>query len=183
MCRVINCLNKVVINGRKGLIIDIDKCMPEYCLQDKSLVGLTGKELEKALDKPFFVTEDMEINITYGNEKYKFTIPQGYDWNGANVPPFAWLIIGQQKEPRFKLPSCVHDYMCEHRQVVGYNRYLSTLIFETLCEYFGRFNDIKRWAMFHAVDNYQKTQGWGVNVGKKLIANTSSTGAKGVKNA
>lgn len=164
MCEVIRNFGGMpycTVNGRQDLKICFDKDMPEYYLQDKSLVGLSGEELENALDKPFFVIADISVHVEYKGKEYNFVIPKGYDWNGANVPPFAWLIIGQQKEPRFKLASCVHDYMCEHKEVVGYNRYLSTLIFETLCEYFGRFNDVKRWAMFHSVDNFQKFQGWG----------------------
>jgi len=148
------------VEGRHGLKIVFDKDMPEVYLQDKSLVGLEGDELKKALNKPFIVTADIKVHIEYENQMYDFVIPKGYDWNGANVPPFAWWIIGQQKEPRFKLASCVHDYMCEHKEIVGYNRYLSTLVFETNCEYFGRFNNFKRWAMFHTVDNWQKTQRW-----------------------
>ncbi len=148
------------VTGRQGLKIYIDTEFPESYLEDKTLVGLEGEELEKALKKPFYTSKDLGIYIEYGEERYQFTIPIGYDWNGANVPPFAWLIIGQQKEPRFKFASCVHDYMCEHKEVVGYNRYLSTLIFEALCEHFGRFNDIKRWAMFHSVDNFQKCKKW-----------------------
>ena len=150
-----------VVAGRKDLKIYFDKPMPEFYLQDKSLVGLEGEELKRALKKPFITTADIAIDIEYKQESYHFVIEEGYDWNGANVPAFCWLIIGQQKEPRFKLASCVHDYMCEHKEVVGYNRYLSTLIFETLCEYFGRFNNFKRWAMFHSVDNFQKTCKWG----------------------
>ena len=148
------------VTGRQGLKIYIDTDFPESYLEDKTLVGLEGEELEKALKKPFYTSKDLGIYIEYSEERYQFTIPIGYDWNGANVPPFAWLIIGQQKEPRFKFASCVHDYMCEHKEVVGYNRYLSTLIFEALCEHFGRFNDIKRWAMFHSVDNFQKCKKW-----------------------
>ena len=149
-----------VVEGRKGLKITFNKDMPEYYLQDKSLVGLSGDELKRALDKPFFVVQDINVLVEYENKEYRFTLHKWYDWNGANVPPFAWLIIGQQKEPRFKLASCVHDYMCEHKHVIGYDRYLSTLIFETLCEYFGRFNAFKRWAMFHTVDNFQKLKNW-----------------------
>ena len=146
--------------GRKDLVICFSKDYPEDILEDKSLVGLENEELKKALNKPFYVSEDLTVHIEYENKIYNFTIPKGYDWNGANVPPFAWLIIGQQKEPRFKLASCVHDYLCENKEVIEYDRYLSTLIFETLCEYFGRFNALKRWAMFHSVDNYQKFKGW-----------------------
>lgn len=149
------------IVGRKGIKICFNQEFPEDVLEDKKLENLSGKELKAALDKPFYVLEDLKVCIEYDNSSYFFTIPKGYDWNGANVPPFAWLIIGQQKEPRFKLASCVHDFMCEHHEAVGNNRYLSTLVFETLCEYFGRFNAFKRWAMFHSVDNWQKLQGWG----------------------
>lgn len=148
------------VPGRKDLVICFDKESPEDFLKDKSLVGLKGEELKKALNKPFITTSELNIQITYQKKNYFFTIPKGYDWNGANVPTFAWRIIGQQKEPRFKLASCVHDYMCENHDVIGNNRYLSTLVFETLCEYFGRFNAFKRWAMFHTVDNAQKFCGW-----------------------
>lgn len=149
-----------VVEGRKGVKICFDTPMPEAYLQDKSLVGLADEELKKALEKPFVVTRDLSITIQYKNETFSFVIEKGYDWNGANVPSFCWLIIGQQKEPRFKLASCIHDYMCEHKSVVRNNRYLSTLVFETLCEHFGRFNSFKRWLMFHSVDNFQKTCKW-----------------------
>lgn len=151
----------ITIEGRKGLKITFFVDNPEEYLEDVSLVGLEGDELKEALKKPFVVTEDLILMIEYQSESYAFMIPKGYRWNGANVPSFCWLLIGQQKEPRFKLASCVHDYMCENKNVVGNNRYLSTLIFETLCEYFGRFNSFKRWAMFHSVDNYQKFCHWG----------------------
>lgn len=151
------------IQGRKGVIINFFPSIPEKCLEDKSFVGLTGEVLKDALNKPFIVKCGFLVEVYYKENAYKWIIERGYDWNGANVPWFAWLIIGQQKEPRFKLASCVHDYMCEHHEVVGNDRYLSTLVFETLCEYFGRFNAIKRWAMFHSVDNYQKICGKDLN--------------------
>ena len=124
------------IYGRKGLEIYINKQFPEYYLADKSLVGLSNGELKNALKKPFYTLSDIFIVVKFQDKTYHFLIPKGYDWNGANVPPFAWLLIGQQKEPRFKLPSCVHDFLCENKHVINNNRYLSTLIFETLCEYF-----------------------------------------------
>lgn len=153
----------IEITGRKGVKIFFNENKPESFLIDKTLAGLEGEELQKALNKPFMTTKEIEIFIEYKGKVYAFVVPNGYDWNGANVPVFAWLIIGQSKEPRFKLPSCVHDYMCEHHNVVEDDRYLSTLIFETLCEYFGRFNALKRWVMFHCVDNYQKVRGKDIN--------------------
>lgn len=153
--------NDCIVCGRNDLVIRFNNSYPEDLLLDKSLVGLTNGELKQALVKPFYLADNLSIGIEYEGNSFNFIIPKGYDWNGANVPFFCWLIIGQQKEPRFKLASMVHDYLCEHKGVINYNRYLSTLIFETLCEYFGRFNAVKRWAMFHSVDNFQKLQkGW-----------------------
>lgn len=153
--------NDCIVKGRHNLTIRFNYQFPEDLLVDKSLVGLEGQELKRALDKPFYLLKKLMVSIEYDNNNFSFIIPEKYDWNGANVPFFAWLLIGQQKEPRFKLASMVHDYLCEHKDVINYNRYLSTLVFETLCEYFGRFNSIKRWAMFHTVDNFQKLQkGW-----------------------
>ena len=148
------------VEGRRGLKIYFNKANPEFYLQDKFLKNLDDDELKKALKKPFVVIADLSIIVEFRGKTHNFTIPKGYDWNGANVPPSAWVIIGQQKEPRFKLASCVHDYLCENKSVIDSNRYLSTLIFEALCEYFGRFNAFKRWAMFHSVDNWQKLCGW-----------------------
>lgn len=163
MCMVKINADSCIVEGRKGVKIYFDTPFPEKLLVDKTLANLKGNELKKALNKPFIVKRDLKIIIEYKDKLYSFVIQKDYDWNGANVPWFAWLIIGQQKEPRFKLPSCVHDYMCEHHEVIGNNRYLSTLVFETLCEYFGRFNNFKRWAMFHSVDNYQKVCGKDLN--------------------
>ena len=149
----------LTVVGRKGLALSFAHLEPEKCLDDISLYGLENEALKTALKKPFIVTTALPISVEFEGKKYEFVIPAGYTWNGANVPAFAWSIIGQRTDPRFKLASCVHDYMCEHHEVIGDNRYLSTLIFETLCEYFGRFNDFKRWAMFHSVDNFQKVFG------------------------
>lgn len=147
------------IEGRNGIKIYFDCDNPDLLLEDKSLFGMSDKEKKQAVKKPFIVSDKFFVLVDYDNKYCGFTIPKGYDWDGANVPPFAWWIIGQQKEPRFKLASCVHDYICEHHQVVANNRYLSTLIFETICQHFGGFGEVKRAIMFNCVDNYQKVFG------------------------
>ena len=161
MCRYVFKLdNSCTVTGRHDLVITFSEKYPEDYLADKTLVGLSGEELNNALKKPFVLTKKLDIEIKFEGAEYIFSIPEGYDWNGANVPPCFWFIIGQQKEPRFKLASMVHDYLCENKYVINHNRYLSTLVFETLCEYFGRFNAFKRWMMFHSVDNFQKLNKW-----------------------
>lgn len=156
-------MNNLTIYGRKGLKIVFDHRNPDNFLGKKSLLGLNNEEKKKALKKPFIVTDNINISIYYMSQNYKFMIFAGYDWNGANVPAFAQFIIGQRTEPRFMLSSCVHDYLCEHHTVINDDRYLSTLIFETLCLHFGKFNAVKRWAMFHGVDNWQKLFGKDLN--------------------
>lgn len=150
----------LTIYGRKGLEISFNTLAPEAFLDDISLFGMSDAEVKSALKKPFVTTADLEVLIEWQNKRHFFVIPKGYRWNGANVPPFLWLIIGQRTDPRFRLASCVHDFLCENHSVIGNDRYLSTLVFETLCLHFGRFNDLKRWAMFHSIDNFQKFCEW-----------------------
>lgn len=156
-------MDNLIVCGRKGLKTVFDCANPDKLLGVKSLFGLSGEEKQKALKKPFLVMADIKISVYYKLKNYVFTIERGYDWNGANVPAFARILIAQGTEPRFMLPSCVHDYMCEHHEVIGNDRYLSTLIFETLCMHFGKFNAVKRWLMFHGVDNWQKVFGRDLN--------------------
>lgn len=147
------------IYGEKGLVITFDTLTPEHFLEDISCFGLSGKKLKEAKKKPFVITVNLSVLVDFEGESYFFKVPEGYRWNGANVPAFAWAIIGQRTDPRFKLASCLHDYLCEHHSAIRNNRYLSTLIFVTCCDYFGAFPDWKLWAMKHSVDNYQKLCG------------------------
>lgn len=147
------------ISGEKNLVITFDCKNPDEYLADVSLIGLSKAEKKLAKKKPFVVTKGFKVLIDFEDDKYFFVIPNGYHWNGANVPPFAWVLIGQRTDPRFKLASCVHDYMCEHHKVIGYNRYLSTLVFVTCCQHFGDFPAWKLFAMKHSIDNYQKVFG------------------------
>lgn len=147
------------IYGEKGLVITFDTLTPEHFLEDVSCFGLSGKKLKEAKKKPFVITVNLSVLVDFEGESYFFKVPEGYRWNGANVPAFAWAIIGQRTDPRFKLASCLHDYLCEHHSSIRNNRYLSTLIFVTCCDHFGAFPDWKLWAMKHSVDNYQKLCG------------------------
>ena len=151
----------LLVKGEKGLKILFNHKNPDKICRAKSLINLSKEELKKALKKPFYLMTDLQLAIVYENVEYNITIPVGFDWNGANVPPFAWLLIGQQKDPRFKVASCVHDYVCENHELIENNRYLSTLVFIALCKHIGRFNNFKLWAMKHSVDNFQKFCGWG----------------------
>lgn len=148
------------IVGEKGMRILFDCANPDDYLRAKSLVMLkTKEEIERAKKKPFIVTHEFRSLITFQDEEYFLRIPKGYEWNGANVPPFAWLLIGEKTDPRFMLASCLHDFLCEHHDVINNNRYASTLVFITCCNHFGKFPAWKLFAMKHSVDNFQKVCG------------------------
>lgn len=151
--------NFLQILGEQNLTIIFDCENPDKYLGDISMIGLSKKEKKLAKKKPFVVTKGFKVLVLFEGRQYFFKISKGYRWNGANVPPFAWVLIGQRTDPRFKLASCIHDYMCEHHKVVDYNRYLSTLIFVTCCQHFGDFPAWKLFAMKHSIDNYQKVLG------------------------
>jgi len=118
------------------------------------------KKAQKAiLKKPYRLKKGISLKVIYKGDEYNIFIPSGYRWNGANIPFGLYNLIGSPSDPRFKVASMVHDFLCENRYVIDYNRYLSTKIFDGLLSEVG-VSKFKRFLMFHAVDNYQKTQFW-----------------------
>ena len=154
---------KLTIEGRDGLIIKFNSEKPVKLIDDRSLFGIDDPQLiEQIKAKPFILKRNLHVRIEYKDEVYEFVIPRGYCHDGATIPAFAWLLIGQKTEPRLKLASCVHDYLCEHHVVIKSNRKLSTDVFITLCEVFGKFNKVKRALMATTINTFQKMfGGWG----------------------
>jgi len=116
------------------------------------------KVVEDIDEKPYINRHDLWVKITYKGLVTYFFIEKGYRWNGANIPPGCWYLIGTPDDPKFRLASMLHDWLCEHHIDARNERYLSTLIFCSLCKVSG----VKPWRiflMFHAVDNYQKVAG------------------------
>ena len=120
---------------------------------------MTKEEKADAQAKPFLNRRRLLVDVNYKGREYCFVIPKFYYWNGANVPRIFWRLIGSKSEPRFLIPSMVHDILCENHSYIDGDRYLSSLIFRALLKA-GGVNPISRWAMFHSVDNFQKFQHW-----------------------
>lgn len=93
-------------------------------------------------------------------KKYSFVIHKHYCWDGASIPRIFWRLIGAKTDPRFLVPSLIHDVLCEDHAKVDNDRYFADKVFERLL-YCSKVNAISRWLMFHSVDNFQKFQGWG----------------------
>ena len=119
----------------------------------------TPEEIEDINKKPYLLLHEIEVTITYGDKTYKFPVEKQYRWNGANIPFGLWNLIGSPSDNRFRIPSMIHDKLCENHHFIGHDRYLSSIIFERLLRVAG-VNKIKRRLMFLAVDNFQRFCGW-----------------------
>lgn len=117
------------------------------------------EEIKNINKKPYFLLSELNIEIFHNGQHYSFSIPKMYRWNGANVPFGLWHLIGSPSDNRFRIPSMVHDFLCENHNVINNDRYLSSVIFERLLRVAG-VNALKRKLMFLAVDNFQKFCGW-----------------------
>lgn len=83
---MVESMSMLEIKGRHDLKIIFNNLCPEEILKEKSLVGLSGKELKQALKLPFYTSDELEIAVEYGNKlPYFIRIPKGFEWNGANV--------------------------------------------------------------------------------------------------
>lgn len=105
--------------------------------------------------KPFIAMASAMIKVTYYDKTYYVTNDTGYCFDGATIP----FKIGKSNM-KLLIPALFHDIICENKYKVGYNRYLSSLIFKDLliqC----KVNKLIAQIMFIAVDTFQRTQrGW-----------------------
>lgn len=91
--------------------------------EDKKSV-ITSKDGKKRtlwcdkLTYPFIITDKVSAVINTSKRSFRVVIPQGYVWNGADIPTICEPIFGAKQEPSFMVPSLVHDYMCEFKQEI-----------------------------------------------------------------
>jgi len=123
--------------------------------------NMTKEQKNDITEKPFLNKKEIKVVLfdLRRDRRYCFIIKKGYTWDGASIPWFAWRIIGAKTDPRFLVPSMIHDMLCENHHFAGNDRYFADKVFERLL-YVSGVPAVKRWAMFHSVDNFQKFQGW-----------------------
>ena len=104
---------------------------------------------------PFLAQKIAVLHVFHGVDKYILHNPQNYKYDGATIP------FGLCKgNPKLLTPAMFHDLMCENKEIIGYNRYLSSCVFRELLILF-KVNTIIAYIMFLFVDIYQRTQrGW-----------------------
>lgn len=83
----------------------------------------------KSTDKPFYLLDNMFINISSTSLYDWVKIPKGYTSDGCSIPFLLRPLLGCKHNPRFVAASIIHDYIVEHPATVQNNRKLSSRIF------------------------------------------------------
>lgn len=125
------------------------------------LPSMTTDEKKEITKYPFINKSKLDIEIRHKNKNkiYKFSVPKGYIWDGATIPKTFWRLVGPKTDPKFLIPSLIHDILCENHSYVDNDRYFANKIFERLL-YVSQVPAFNRWIMFHCVDNFQKFCDW-----------------------
>ena len=114
----------------------------------------TKDEIEDKLKFPFLAQKVAVLKIKYGQEKYCFSNPAPKKYDGATIP------FGLCKgDIRLLTPALFHDLMCEDKSLIGYNRFLSSLIYFKLLLLY-KVNPIWALIQFLCVEWYQRKQNW-----------------------
>lgn len=116
----------------------------------------TQREIASIKKYPFANKKELEViivkvkdDITFG-----FIIPV-FNFDGLSIPRFAWTLIGVSKEDnRGLIAALVHDWLCLHKDLINYDRALSTNVFNALL-IVGGMNPIQRFFMKNAVAIFQ----------------------------
>lgn len=138
-----------------------DKKLEIYFSAEPKISVIYPNQKDKKCNKPFKLQNEIKVKLIdfKKNKTFSFLISKGYCWDGASIPRFFWRLIGAKSDPRFLIPSLVHDVLCENHNYIDNDRYFSTLVFERLL-YVSGVKAPDRWMMKHSVDNFQKFCGW-----------------------
>ncbi len=58
----------------------------------------------------WILTDDVKISVDYGNRRYTYFIPKGFETDFASVPRFLWWLIAPTDYPLLRA-SLLHDYL------------------------------------------------------------------------
>lgn len=116
----------------------------------------TDEEIEDVKKLPFICSNGVRVAIFdhLETEIYKFTIPNNYKWDGASIPKFFHRLIGANTDNNFLIGSMIHDFICENKKAIKYDKSLSTNILNA-CLITAKVNSIKRFLIKNSVALWQ----------------------------
>lgn len=126
-----------------------------------NIKAMSKEEIKAAKKKPLILENNVGVLLLdkiKGNT-YSFEISKLYDYDGASIHRVFWRLIGSKENIEFKIAALVHDVLCENHYFVNGDRYFADKVFERLL-YVSDVGPIRRWLMFHSVDNFQKFCKW-----------------------
>ena len=74
------------------------------------------KEIQKQKKNyPFELNNTVTVTVETDFRSFSFNIPNGYTWNGADIPRVFWRVIGSRTDNDFLIASMLHDYLLEFK--------------------------------------------------------------------
>lgn len=116
----------------------------------------TDIEIASIKKFPFRNKKPLEVRIEdkIKGRLYGFTIP-AYNFDGLTIPRFAFSLIGVAKQDnRGLIAACLHDWLCLHKNLIWYDRALSTNVFNALLKV-GGMDKLRRFIMKNSVAFFQ----------------------------
>lgn len=118
-------------------------------------VGYNYKEI-----KPFYVIENIYVNIISKKFNRHFVIKRGFKSDGCTIPrAFRWF-LGCNHKGEYLPASIIHDFLLANKEIIGNSRILSSRIFKQALLQEG-VNPVIAQIMFLSVEFWQKNiKGW-----------------------
>lgn len=128
---------------------------PHVCMR-LIVPSATCDEILSMKKYPFICKTELKVTIfdKIKTKIYKFTIPEGYCYDGASIPGPFWCLIGSNTDNSFLIPALLHDTLCEHHEYIDNDRALSTRVFDALLVV-SKVAPIKRFLMKYSVATFQ----------------------------
>ena len=124
--------------------------------------SMTQAEKDLAELYPFLNCTSLKVALFdhIKSKKYEFVITKHFRWNGADIPRIFWFIIGSRTNPKFRTPSLIHDFLCNNKCLINFDRKFSTDVFKG-CLIVAGVCWWRRELMCFCVDLFQRFQkGW-----------------------
>ncbi len=99
-------MNKIINLVKIGLAI-INKVLPD---PPKPIIEIELPELSYTADNNLNLSK-LVSDAVYKLGSFSHLIKAGFEWDGASIPKWAWIIVGSPFEPRFMVASAIHDDM------------------------------------------------------------------------
>lgn len=142
------CTNSIIKDLK---IIDIE-LLGSLQIQTRPVLFIDPKDIIiNKNKKPFITINETQFKIRLNNnETLNLLVPKLYPFDGATI------LFGIGKgNMKLLIPALIHDIICENKNLVNYNRKLSSMIFKE-CLIKCKVNWLIAEIMFICVDVYQK---------------------------